>query len=470
MKSRGALLFVVCTWLILWPVLLNAAGEENRFVIRSVSFDGIRQTRPSVLTRELIFREGDTLSASTLGAALEQSRKNIVNTSLFTTVRIDSTGSEGEPRPLDVIVRVIERWYIWPIPYLEFPYQNLNSWLKNPLVSHLTYGVNLAFNNARGRNETLTILLFFGYNKQFGFTYRMPAINKKKTWGVGFGASAAFNRTLVVAVEDNQSVYATLEEGALRQHYAAFGEVHFRPAWYLFHTLTLGYDHYIFNDTLRQIDGYFTADTSLTRGFFSLAYKGKFDKRDDKAYPLRGYYADLILTQQGIPGGSTDLFSASASLRGYWKLARRWYAGSGLTVLTSAPADQPFFLQQGLGAGRDFIRGYDSYLIPGQHFLTAKNNIKFALVPPRVMNLSFLTDKKFSVVPYALYISLFGDLGYVWNNDPAQSAANSLTNSFLLGYGVEFDFTSYYDIVLGVGFSYTIQKTPGLFFHLIAPI
>jgi len=447
-----------------------SVDSVEKYLIRSILLEGNDQTRPRILFRELTFHEGDVLDSAALGTALIRSRENLFNTSLFNVVRIDTVSEEGFPRNIHVVVRVIERWYIWPIPWLEFPDRNLNAWLKDPLFSHLTYGVNLTFFNTRGRNETLTLLLHFGYNQKYGFTYKTPYINRKQTWGFGFGADAELNRTLVVANVENSNVYYDVETKFLQQRYTAYAEVFHRPALYLCHDLMMSYSHYIFADTLQSVEGFFAGDTSLSHDILSLAYKIKYDLRDIKYYPLQGYYADLEFVQQGLPGRPEYVTAIKTTLKGFWKPGRRWYLASGLTGRTSFPREQPFFLQQGLGFGRDFLRGYDSYIIPGQHFAIMRNNVKFAILPQRTMNLAFIATTKFSVVPYALYLNLFTDLGYVWNEVALQSSQNSLTNTFLLGYGIGLDFTTYYDVVIGTGFSMNIQGTPGLFLRFIAPI
>jgi outer membrane protein assembly factor BamA len=462
--------FLVIILLKLAATVVAAIGPQDPFVIRSIILTGNKVTRPGIILRELTFREGDTLSAGSLDKHLVMSRENVFNTSLFNIVKIDTAGIPGATGELAVTVTVIERWYIWPMPYLEFPDHNLNAWLRDPLFSQLTYGVNLRFFNARGRNETLTVLLHFGYNQKYGFTYKTPYINRKKTWGFGFGANAGLNRTLQVANVDNQNVYLAAETGFLQQQYMGYLEVFHRPAWYLHHLLDLSYSYYIFADTLRSVGGFFAQDSSLEQGIFQLYYKIKFDKRDARYYPLEGYYADLELLKSGLFSETVDLFALKSTLKGYWKLARRWHAASGVTARASFPQEQPFYLQEGLGYGRDYIRGYDAYIITGQHFLISKNNLKFSIIPQRVLTLSFIDTPKFSVLPIALYANLFTDLGYVWNPDPAQSGANPLTNSFLLGYGLGLDLATYYDVVIGLNFSLNIQGTPGFFIHFIAPI
>lgn len=466
--KKQVLLFILLLKITAGAGIAAAQGEP--YIIRSIALTGNKITRPGIILRELTFRQGDTLTAGSLERHLAMSRENVFNTSLFNIVTVDTAGIPGARGDLAVTVKVIERWYIWPIPYLEFPDRNMNAWFKDPEFSRLTYGANVSFYNVRGRNETLTLLLHFGYNQKYGFTYKTPYINRKKTWGFGFGANAALNRTLQVAIKDDRNIYMDMETGFLQQQYTGFLEVFHRPAWYLHHLLDVSYNYYIFADTLRSVEGFFAQDSALEQGLVQLYYKIKFDQRDARYYPLAGYYADLELLKSGLFSAGVDLFAVKSTLKGYWKLARRWYVASGMTARVSFPEEQPFYLQEGMGYGRDYVRGYDANIIPGQHFLISKNNLKFAIIPPLVLNLGFIRTPKFSVVPLALYANLFTDFGYAWNANQAQSDDNPLANTFLLGYGLGIDLATYYDVVIGLNFSLNIEGVPGFFVHFIAPI
>ncbi|HNW76818.1 MAG TPA: POTRA domain-containing protein [Bacteroidales bacterium] len=452
-----------------WTAPASIPDTTRRFTIGKITITGNKITRPSVILRELTFREDSVLAASVLAADIQKSRENLFNTSLFNTVDIDTAAVPGSPGVLEVTIRVIERWYFWPIPYLEFPNRNINAWLRDPLFKRLTYGANISFFNSRGRNETLTLLLHFGYNRKYGFTYTVPYVNARKTWGIGFGADAALNHALQVSVGDNHNKYLETGSHLLQQHYSAYAEVTHRPAWYLYHTLNVSYHNYVFDDTLRSVTGFFAGDSSLYQQFVTLSYKIKLDKRDVRFYPLKGYYADLILTKPGIGGGYHDLFSAQANLRGYWNPFSRWYLAAAVTVRLSSPEVQPFFLQESHGTGRDYVRGYDDCIIPGHHYLIARTNVRYALLPERIIRIP-AGSPKFSVAPCALYLNLFCDGGYVWNDDPVQSSENSLCNTFLLGYGTGLDFTTYYNVVIGVSGTMNIQGKPRAFIHFIAPI
>jgi len=463
---------LLVTGLFLLSGVMQIQGQPDTtgvVIIDRITLEGNTITRPKIILRELKFVPGDTVALTRLSGLLNRSRENVFNTSLFNLVEMDTHPFPDRPDHLEVTVRVIERWYIWPIPYLEFPNKNINAWLETFDFRKLTWGLNFKINNARGRNETLTLLIHLGFNQKYGFTYQTPCLNKKQTWGFGFGGDYSLNRSLIVGTTNNKSDYIDTTSHFLQQRAHGFVEGYFRPNLYSYHTLMLSYNYIKFADTLLKIPGYLTDSTS-DQSFFTIYYKFKLDHRDVMYYPLNGYYFDVEVANYGFSSKPVHLFCIRSAFRKYWKFSERWYLASGLTAKWSWPDEQPFFLQKGLGYGRDFIRGFEYYTINGPWFALLKSNVKFALIKPRVGMLSFIRNPKFSVIPYGLYLNLFVDAGYVGNPVSYVKQNNNLVNTFLAGYGFSIDFVTYYDIVLDLNFALNTLGEPGIYIHFIAPI
>ncbi|MFH1936757.1 MAG: hypothetical protein ABIK52_04265, partial [Bacteroidota bacterium] len=246
-------------------------------------------------------------------------------------------------------------------------------------------------------------------------------------------------------------------------------EGYFRPNLYSYHTLTLGYDYYHFADTLLKVPG-FLADSTADQSFFTLYYKYKLDHRDVRYYPLKGFYFDLELTKQGFAAAPVNLFSIQSAFRKYWRFTERWYLAAGATARWSWPENQPFFLQRGVGYGRDIIRGFEYYSIKGSWFGLVKTNLKFALIKPRIMKIQFIRTPKFGIIPYGLFLNLFVDAGYINNSVGRVKQNNPLVNTFLAGTGLSIDLVTYYDIVLDLNFAINSLGEPGIYIHFIAPI
>jgi hypothetical protein len=136
----------------------------------------------------------------------------------------------------------------------------------------------------------------------------------------------------------------------------------------------------------------------------------------------------------------------------------------------SGSAFQPYYNTRALGYGKDFVRGYEYYVTDGQTYGLAKANLKFELVPKKVVHASFIPFPKFATIPFAFYLNLFADGAYVKDAQYADRYSNVLPNSWLAGYGAGIDFVSYYDIVFRFEYSFNKFGESGIFIHFTASI
>ncbi len=452
-----------------------SSGAQDPYVIAGkISISGNRITHPNIILRELKFKEGDTLKIASLPDILEHAKENIFNTRLFNFVTLDTSVDHGSNR-LNLRIEVIERWYVWPIPYFQLSDQNINAWLQTWDWTKLTYGIDFTFFNVRGRNETLKIITHFGFNQKYGFTYKIPYVNRKQTIGAGFGADIELNHQVAIQTIDNKPLYYNGTNSYPKELTYAFADLLLRPNIYVIHTIRLAYNHYYLQDTVLHVPG-FSLSFSNNQDFATLWYQYRNDHRDVQYYPLNGWYFDLELNHS-FPYWFTHDTYIKSTFRKYFQLTDRWYYAFSLLGKLSFESQQPYYLQKGLGYGREFVRGYEYYVVDGQHYLVFKNNIKFALIPERVEKLNFIRTNKFNTVPLALYLNVFTDMGYVYayrqkayGYDEVNIPFNSLQNTFMMGFGLGLDFTTYYDVVIRVEGSMNLLGKPGLYLHFIAPI
>jgi outer membrane protein assembly factor BamA len=449
----------------------KVGSDSSKFVIiNEIILSGNKITHPSIILRELRFQKGDSLRLDSLTMVLRTSRENVFNTSLFNFVTCDTLHLKGEANKINILIRVIERWYIWPWPYLVLSDRNLNSWLETMDLGRFTYGTNVTFYNVWGRNETLIFPVHFGFNQRYGFTYNIPYINRKETIGIGFGADYRRNHEVIEQSMDNKPVYYKDDQVYPKQLWDVFFQLLWRPGIYTRQTFEIHFYQYHLSDSLLKVPGYSFDNTTNNFHYFSFFYQFRDDHRDIHYYPLRGYYFGINLLQNGFFGDDVNTLSIMCYLRKYWQLDNRWYFASGLTGKGSFTSKPVYFLEQALGYGRDYVRGYEYYVVDGQDFIVFKNNLKFALLPQRVKKLDFLRSTKFNPIPYALYLNLFADLGYAYNENKIGNQFNSLQNTLLIGYGAGLDFTTYYDIVIRLEFSVNRMGEPGFYLHFVAPI
>ncbi|MEZ5146307.1 MAG: hypothetical protein R2759_04260 [Bacteroidales bacterium] len=170
-------------------VLLGQEGatgnnKDTLVIIHSLSFSGNNITRERIIQREIVFHAGDTLSLPELQEQTEQSRKNLVNTSLFNFVTSDILFIEGRTSNCRRFLYIYRTLVHMASAHFEFADRNFNEWLKKKDWNRLNYGMFLTWNNFRGRREKVVVYTRFGYDENYNISYQIPYINKKQTLGL----------------------------------------------------------------------------------------------------------------------------------------------------------------------------------------------------------------------------------------------------------------------------------------------
>jgi hypothetical protein len=128
-----------------------------------------------------------------------------------------------------------------------------------------------------------------------------------------------------------------------------------------------------------------------------------------------------------------------------------FYLSSQLRFKTSAPFRQPYLNQQALGYKEFFVRGYELYVIDGQHYGLFKFNAKKKLLGFNIQSKKFLNDNRYEGFPLEFYFKAHFDAGYV--NDRFHMTGNNLSNEWMLGGGIGLDMVLPFDAVLRLEYS-----------------
>lgn len=441
--------------------------------IDSIIISGNKITREPVILREILFAKGDFVAINHIDSLIARSKVNLINTSLFNFVEIDKSFTDPDSAGLSVTVRVTERWYIWPTLIMKLSDRNFNVWWQTKDFSRLSYGFYIDWQNFRGRKEDLILKMQWGYNRVIQLNYLIPYLDRRKIFGLEFGIGYSRQKeTAYQTMYNKQEFFKEPGEGFARRSYHASGKMIYRRNIHNTHSLELSYDLQHFSDSLVSENKYFTVDSSDVVQYISLNYIFKSDHRDNKAYPLNGYYADFSLVKHGLwtfDRNTLNTANITATYRKFWELHPRVFFATGINGMVSA-GYQPYFILGGIGYDRDIVRSYEYYLVDAQHFCISKNNVKFALIPTQVKKISFIRTDKFSKIFYALYMNVFFDAGLSYYNQDFGKVTNDLQNVLLLGYGTGFDLVTYYDVVVRLEFSVNFKNETGIFLHFRAPI
>ena len=119
---------------------------------------------------------------------------------------------------------------------------------------------------------------------------------------------------------------------------------------------------------------------------------------------------------------------------------------------------------KGLGFNNDVVRGYELYVIHGQHYFVNKTSLKKVLLSGS-KKLNNFPLEQFSHFPYAIYLKTFFDMGYSVNT--RQNEGNSpLSDQLLFGGGMGLDIVTMYDIVIRLEYSFNSIGENAFFFHI----
>ncbi len=462
-------------WLVIWILLPGAAWlyplkgqvrEDPLLIVRNIDITGNKLTKEYVIVRELPFRIRDTIPVAELGEVISRSEDNLMNTSLFNFADL-STDIEG--RDLYIHIRVVERWYIWPVPIFEHAERNFPSWLRNPEFSKLNYGIQVNWNNFRGRRELLEFKARFGYKEQFGLTYSVPNLGRNQQHGISFGINKFRQHEIIIGTEANQPLYYKDESRYAYETLSPLVVYTWRPGLYMSHNIALSWSDVVFRND-RFHEEYLGVPAGEHLRWFNLSYSADLDYRDYKAYPLKGYMLAFRLLQQGV--GLVKDFKYSKTYltllgASHVKLLPRVYLGDVAKVRLTKDEKLPYYFREGIGYNTS-LRGFEYYLIDGNSYFISSNSLKYAVIPGITHRLKWIPMEQFSKIHLSLYANLFFDFAGVRGNWYDYSD-NNLVNKFLYSTGIGFDLVSYYDQVYRLEFTLNSLGETGIFLHLETP-
>jgi len=456
----------------LYPLSAQTDTNSRVVTIGTIDISGNIKTRKQIIYRELLVTTGEKFTPDEFSKRVNQSRLNLLNTSLFNFVTLDTVPVSDSGNEMNITISVLERWYIWAVPVLQITDRNFNSWVQTHDFTRINYGLDIKWYNFTGRMDELDAIIQFGKNHQLSLAYQNPYIDKHKHFGVGFEAGYRNNREVGYNTENDKLRIIFVPEGLSSEKYISLNAT-FRHNIYTTHQLIAGFRTFSFSDSLLALNPDYSYSGVDQPKFLYLYYKLKIDHRDLKYYPLKGWYADLELNKSGLGfnfGKPLDIAWAKTTTRFYSQIASRWFTGISFIGKVSSSAHQPYFLIQGLGYNRDYVRGYEYNVIDGKHYGLIRSNIKFALVPEQTHKISFIPTPKFGLIHYAVYLTAFADAAYVWQPQWIGQFNNKLPRTLLAGAGIGIDMVTYYDKVVRVEYAVNKSGKSGIFIHFIAGI
>ncbi|MEZ4974273.1 MAG: POTRA domain-containing protein [Cyclobacteriaceae bacterium] len=447
--------------------VISDTTSVELLTLNKVIIAGNKTTRDRIILRELSLIPGDTVSNVLLPDILQKDKNKIYNLRLFNTVELRPiTVSSGR---FDLLVEVTERWYTFPVPIFEISDRNFNEWWQtyDHDLSRVNYGLRLYQYNFRGRNETLRLTAQFGFSRRYDLAYQIPNLDKNQKQGLSFLFSFAEPKNLSYFTEDHKLLFLKSQE-VLRKSTLFAVNYSYRKSFYETHNLGLEYRTSEIADTIATLNPNYYANGEKNQRFEAITYSFTSDHRDVFAYPLNGHHSNIYLKKIGLGLSSgVDQFEINLTHAQYIDLKSGFYFSNFSSLYLSTPQSQPYSLYNAIGYRKQFLRGYEIYVIEGSRFFLNKATLKKRIFT-RGWHLANMPHEQFSYFPLSIYLKGYVDMGYVENFSRYQELAinNTLSNRFLIGAGGGLDIVTVYDAVLRFEYSFTREGTHGFFFNV----
>lgn len=437
--------------------------DSDYIIIGTIGIDGNKHTKSSIILRELDFKSGDTLLLSDTIGLNKRITNKLFNTQLFNSSELYFIPTNREET--NVLIVVKERWYIWPAPIFELADRNFNEWWqdRDKESNRLEYGLRFRWENFRGRNELLKIVLQHGFTRKYEVFHTVPYINKKQTLGINYGASFSTNKQVAFRTENDKLIYHK-EDSKLRNRFYATTGISSRPKYFQTHRLDLTYKNNWVGDSVILFNPTYFSLGENKQQYFELSYNYELNKADIRSYPLQGYIVDFNVYRSGLGlFDDLELTTLSTDLQYFKKIKKRFYWASKAYGKFILEEKIPYFNMRGLGYDQNFVRGFERAVIDAQQYIYTRNSIRWKFHQFKQSIDDIMPLEEFNEVPYAFYLTAFADAGY--SSIASPSPLNSLNNEFLFSTGIGLDIVTYYDLVFRFEYAFTNKNTDGFFVH-----
>lgn len=427
--------------------LQNSPTDSTHYTIGKINIKGNKKTKNYIVFREVVFKEGDILSAKELLQKLQLSKNQLMNTALFNEALVYVSALENNVAAINIDLK--ERWYLWPLPYFKLVDRNFNQWWFDNKrdLNRTNYGIKFSHDNLSGRRDKLQTELVTGYNQQIFINYAQPFSDKNLKHGFAVGAFYNRQHEVNYTTINNKQVFVKLIDFA-KESKGLILQYGYRPDSKNRLIVNLGFTNENIHDSVVKLNPNYYGQQKKNLDYFSVYVSYKYNNVDYIPFPQKGIMYEIGLYNRGFTKEMNLLSFAARSTYALPFSKNNFMQFHNLSVLRFTN-QQPFINQNLMGYGDMYLRGNESYVIDGTMGFISNNTLyqkllKYVFKPP-------IKIKNHEKIPFTFYLKAFVDAGYVYNN---MSTANSYANTFLYTAGMGLDIVSLYDFVFRMEYSF----------------
>lgn len=416
-------------------------------IVDRIILVGNDKTKDEVILRELQTKEGEKFNLE----YLENDVKRLYNLGLFN--RVDVLPAPISSTKINLVFEFEEVFYFLPIP---------QGGIKEGELKKIWGGVNFLWKNFRGMNETLGLSFGIGYEPFISASYFNPWLFGKKHYF--FNTNVKYSRTYPRSYGSSDSTSVIFDKNDVPTYKMDDFQANMRIGKFLGKNTSVSS---ILQINLLSTSEYQPGRTISETGkdfVPSFAIDFTYDTRDYIKFPTFGSYYYLNLYRYGIFKKEIDINKFKGDFRKFIpvNLSKDYViilASRFNSVLTFGGGFVPVYLQESMGYD-NLIRGWDNYVLLGDDKLYTSFEVRIPLVKPfYVKGSDHFIIKKLPIAKsfsyrYGSYLTLFFDLGGVWNKKESIYDVQ-----FRNGFGTGLNFLLPFDFVGRVDLAF--RKIPG---------
>ena len=333
-------------------------GTGPLYIVGDIYIHGNRVTKPFIITREIPFKSGDSITIQQLTQYFRQAREHLINTRLFNEVTVSLKEFSGYT--VDINVDLKERWYIFPLPYARPVDRNFTAWAQQGYsLSRFDYGLKYSQYNFTGRNDYLRVWLITGYSREIEMAYDRPNTGKNLIHGFGGGFLISGQQEINAITQNNQQVFMNRDSiqyaGKYLQTQTSFSlRYYYRPAIRTKHFFRFSINKTKIDSSVLALNPNYFLNNRLSLVYPEIFYSLNYNNIDYVPYPTRGILFETSILQRGFSAdmNMTQLIARSSEA---FSFAPKMYFVTQNFAVLRLPFRQPFFNEQ-------LLLGYGDYL------------------------------------------------------------------------------------------------------------
>ena len=424
------------------------------FTIKSVEIEGNRQTRNQIILRELSFNVNDQLSLSVLAEKFTEAKEQLMNLGLFRNVVVSLKSVSGQDAIVNIYV--LERWYIYPIPFLKVVERSFGEWFNKRDMDRVNYGIRITHNNTTGRNDKFYLKLMHGYTREVSFSYNNIFLDKALKWSAALGAGYGQNREVNYSTKDNKQMFLKKNNEYIHSFFFTSLSVNYRKAIKTRHSFGLGYNRETLSDSVFALNPDFSFQKNVLE-IPQISYGLSYQNVDFIPYPEKGSSINANFLKRGFVS-RINLWQFALKTQNIFTLSDKYFFNLQFAGMLKLPFKQPYITRRLIGYDGFYLDGYDKYVIDGVAGGYSRTTLTRKLVNT-AFNIPSTRVKQLNYIPLKIYAKVFANAGYV--HDP-EANKNSLANTFLYAGGVGVDIVLFYNMIFRLEWSINHLKQNGL--------